>query len=89
MVPVAAQVGFGSRDRDDVPEAGRDVAVAPRTQVALQRFIGLDPAAVHLVIVKWPVREISHQPSPVSFIYPRTAQKTSPAHTASAATTRR
>ena len=43
-MPVAPQVGGLDRYHDDVPEAAGDVPVAARTEVGLQRLVGLDEA---------------------------------------------
>jgi hypothetical protein len=42
-MPVSAVVGIGPRYHDEVSEAGRDLLVAPRTQVRLAGLIWLDP----------------------------------------------
>ena len=41
---MAPQVGGLDRYHDDVPEAAGDVPVAARTEVGLQRLVGLDEA---------------------------------------------
>ena len=40
---MSAVVGIGARHDDEVSEAGRDLLVAPRTQIRLTGLIWLDP----------------------------------------------